>query len=143
MNKPEDTVLQLASGVAAFEAKHFSRAMQLLSGLAENDTAEAQYRLAIMYQNGLGLVRNEQLAYKWMQRAAAQEYGLALHGLGFMYMGGDCVEQDDAQAVHWFEAGVTQGLEGAMVALAQMLEQGRGIERDPVRAQALYAKAGF
>ena len=70
-------------------------------------------------------------------------HGLALHGLGFMYMDGDCVEQDDAQAVHWFEAGVTQGLEGAMVALAQMLEQGRGIERDPVRAQALYAKAGF
>ena len=96
MNKPEDTVLQLASGVAAFEAKHFSRAMQLLSGLAENDSAEAQYRLAIMYQNGLGLVRNEQLAYKWMKRAATQEYGLALHGLGFMYMSGDCVEQDDA-----------------------------------------------
>ena len=47
------------------------------------------------------------------------------------------------RAVHWFEAGVTQGLEGAMVALAQMLEQGRGIERDPVRAQALYEKAGF
>ena len=49
MNTPEDTALQLASGIAAFEAKHFSRAMQLLSGLAENDSAEAQYRLAIMY----------------------------------------------------------------------------------------------
>ena len=143
MNTPEDTALQLTSGIAAFEAKHFSRAMQLLSGLAENDSAEAQYRLAIMYQNGLGRVRNEQLAYKWMKRAAAQEYGLALHGLGFMYMDGDCVQQDDARAVHWFELGITQGLEGAMVALAQMLEQGRGIERDPVRAQALYAKAGF
>ena len=143
MNTLEDTALQLASGIAAFEAKHFSRAMQLLSGLAENDSAEAQYRLAIMYQNGLGLVRNEQLAYKWMKRAASQEYGLALHGLGFMYMDGDCIEQDDARAVLWFEAGVTQGLEGAMVALAQMLEQGRGIERDLVRAQVLYAKAGF
>ncbi len=143
MNDTQDVAMQLASGIAAFEAKHFSQAMKLLSPLAETGTAEAQYRAAIMFQNGLGLVRNELLAYQWMKRAAAQQYGPALHGLGFMYMDGDCVEQDDARAVKWFEAAADQGLAGAMVALAQMLEQGRGIERDLTRAKILYNKAGF
>ena len=46
--------VDLASGLQAFEAKHFTRAMQLLSPLAEEGNLEAQHRCAIMYQNGLG-----------------------------------------------------------------------------------------
>ena len=56
--------MKLSSGIAAFEAKQFAQALRLLSPLAETGSADAQYRLAIMYQNGLGLVRNELLAYK-------------------------------------------------------------------------------
>ena len=46
--------VDLASVLQAFEAKHFTRAMQLLSPLAEEGNLEAQHRCAIMYQNGLG-----------------------------------------------------------------------------------------
>ena len=62
-----DASVDLASGMAAFEAKHFTRALPLLSPFAERGNAQAQYRLAIMYQNGLGVVRNELLALKWMR----------------------------------------------------------------------------
>ena len=48
-----------SSGMAAFEAKNFSQAMQFLSPLAEAGNADAQHRVAIMCQNGLGVVRNE------------------------------------------------------------------------------------
>ena len=143
MDTREETEMKLSSGVAAFEAKQFTQAMKLLSPLAQTGLADAQYRLAIMHQNGLGVVRNELLAYKWMKSAAQQDYGPALHGLGFMYMDGDCIAQDDARALQWFEAAAEQGLEGAMVALAQMLEQGRGTAADPKRAKALYKQAGF
>jgi hypothetical protein len=139
----EEAEMKLSSGIAAFEAKQFAQALRLLSPLAETGSADAQYRLAIMYQNGLGLVRNELLAYKWMQSAAQQDYGPALHGLGFMYMDGDCAAQDDVRALQWFEAAAKQGLAGAMVALAQMLEQGRGTAPDPKRAKTLYKQAGF
>tara|TARA_Y100000766_G_C18604074_1_gene458107 strand:+ start:177 stop:605 length:429 start_codon:yes stop_codon:yes gene_type:complete len=135
--------MQLSSGIAAFESKQFSRALKLLTPLAEEGLAEAQYRVAIMCQNGLGQVRNELLAFKWMKQAALQQYGPALHGLGFMYMDGDCADQDDVRAVKWFEAAVEQGLEGAMVALAQMIEQGRGTTKDIERAKKLYSDAGF
>ena len=46
--------MELASGIAAFEAKEFPRAMQLLEPLAEKGDPGAQYRVAIMAQVGLG-----------------------------------------------------------------------------------------
>ena len=42
----EENDMKLASGIAAFEAKHFTQAMKLLSPLAEDGSAAAQYRLA-------------------------------------------------------------------------------------------------
>ena len=86
--------VDLASGLQAFEAKHFTRAMQLLSPLAEEGNLEAQHRCAIMYQNGLGNKENPLLAFKWMKKAAESGHPLAQHGLGFMYMEGDCTEQN-------------------------------------------------
>ena len=87
--------MTLASGIAAFEAKQFSRALQLLTPNAQIGNSDAQYRVAVMCQNGLGQVRNEASAYRWMKDAADQGHGLALHGLGCMYLDGDCTGQDD------------------------------------------------
>ena len=79
MSEPD---MDLASGIAAFEAKEFRRALQLLTPLAEDGDADAQFRLAIMCQNGLGRVASETQALHWMQASAGQDHGLALHGLG-------------------------------------------------------------
>ena len=97
-----DDDMDYTSGVIAFEARQFSRAMQLLSPLAEKGSADAQHRCAIMYQNGLGVVVYPEAALKWMQAAAEQGHALAQHGLGFMYMEGDCVEKNGEEAVKWF-----------------------------------------
>ena len=100
MSEPDD--VDFASAMAAFEAKHFSRAMQLLSPFAEQGDAEAQHRVAIMYQNGLGVVQNGERAYRWMKAAAEQGHALAEHGLGFMYLEGECVDRNGAEAAKWF-----------------------------------------
>ncbi len=118
----EDDEMSFNSGLSAFEAKHFSSAMQLLSPIAELGHPDAQYRVAIMFQNGLGMALNLQQALKWMQAAADQEYALAQHGLGFMYMQGEGVEQSDEQALHWFKLAADQGLSGAQT-VVEMLEQ--------------------
>jgi len=92
MSETSNDDVDFASGMAAFEAKHFSRAAQLLSPFANNGNAEAQHRLAIMYQNGLGMAQHDALAARWMQAAADNGYAVAQHGLGFMYLEGECVE---------------------------------------------------
>ena len=66
----ETNSADFSSGVAAFEAKNFSLAMQFLSPLAESGDPDAQHRVAIMCQNGLGVVRNEERALNMMRAAA-------------------------------------------------------------------------
>jgi uncharacterized protein len=135
--------MAMASGIAAFEAKHFSRASQLLSPLAEQGVAEAQYRMAIMAQNGLGMVPNPLLAYRYMRAAAETGHALAQHGLGFMYLQGECVESHGVKAVEWFRRAAEQGLVGSQTTLAMMYDEGHGVEKDPEEARKWYRLAGF
>ncbi len=117
ISENSDSAMDLASGIGAFEAKNFSQAMRLLGPLAENGVAEAQYRLAIMHQRGLGVVRNELMAYRWMTAAAEQGVALAEHGLGCMYLDGDCVKQNARVAKTWLSKAADQGLEGSRMLL--------------------------
>lgn len=139
----EEANVDLASGIAAFEAKEFRRALQLLQPLAENGEAEAQYRVAIQYQAGLGVVPNPMQAFHWMREAAGQDHGLALHGLGIMYLYGECVEKNEREAALWLQRAADRGLEGSMAALAGLYAEGRGVEKDLEKAKALYRAAGF
>ena len=138
----EDT-MALTSGISAFESKQFVRAYELLFPLAEKGNADSLYRLAIMTQNGLGMVANKEKALAWMQSAAEQGFDLAQHGLAFMYMEGECVEQDYAQAIHWFKLASEQGLAGAQATLGNMYQEGLGVEVDLDEAKRWFAKAGF
>jgi len=142
-NRYAEDIMALRSGISAFESKQFVRAHQLLSPLAEVGNPDAQYRLAIMDQNGLGQVVNQKKAAHWMRSAAEQGFDLAQHGLGFMYLQGECVEQDDAQAAHWFTLAAEQDLAGAQTILGDLYKEGRGVKKDLEQAKHWYSKAGF
>ena len=139
----EEIDMQLASGIAAFEGKHFAVAMQNLSPLAEADIAEAQYRVAIMQQNGLIGSENLEEAANWMRRAAEQGHAMAQHGLGFMYMQGEGQEKDISQAIEWFEKAAAQGLAGSLTTLGMIYQEGDGVDKDEEKAKAYYKAAGF
>jgi len=134
--------MELGSGIAAFEAKHFARATGLLSPLADGGHPEAQYRMAIMAQNGLGMHENHPLAFKYMKAAAEAGLGIAQHGLGFMYLEGECTVKDPAKAVYWLTKAAEQGLAGSQTTLAMLYEEGRGVEKDPEMAAKWYRMAG-
>jgi TPR repeat protein len=135
--------MDLASGIAAFESREFGRAAGLLGPLADAGEPEARYRLAIMAQNGLGMVQNRPLAFEYMRSAAEAGMGLAQHGLGFMYLEGECVDKDPAKAVEWFERAAAQGLQGSMTTLGMMYREGNGVARDEAKARAWLERAGF
>jgi TPR repeat protein len=143
MSKANNDDMDLSSGIAAFEGKHFATAMQLLSPLAEEGNVEAQYRVAIMYQNGLLGSQNLPEALKYMQAAADQGHALAQHGMGFMYLEGEGVEKNAAEAKKWFELAAGQGLVGSLTTLGMMYQEGNGVEQDEEKAREYYKKAGF
>jgi len=133
--------MNLASGISAFEAKEFAKAFKFLSPLAEDGNAQAQYRLAVMYQNGLGHVRNDMMAFKWMRAAAEQGEALAQHGLGFMYMQGECVPKNEKLAAEWFRRAAEQGLSGSQMTLGMIYEQGLGVDKNEAEARKWYELA--
>ena len=69
MSEPD---MNLASGIAAFEAKEFAKAFQFLSPLANAGNAKAQYALGLMYRAGTGIPIDSVRAYVWFNVAAAQ-----------------------------------------------------------------------
>ena len=143
MSENEQLSMQLASGIAAFEGKNFAVAVQSLSPLADQGNPEAQYRVAIMAQNGLGMTVNELLAFKYMKAAAESGMAPAQHGLGFMYREGECVAQNSSKAAEWFRKSAEQGMAGSQTTLAMMYEQGDGVEKDAEEARRWYHLAGF
>ena len=76
MDLRENRAMELESGIAAFETKNFAHATKLLSPIAEEGNPDAMYRMAIMLQNGLGCLANEDKAFSYMKKAA--ENGLPL-----------------------------------------------------------------
>ena len=135
--------MELGSGIAAFETRQFARAAGLLAPLADAGEPEAQYRIAIMAQNGLGMTANPELAFRYMKAAAEAGIGLAQHGLGFMYLEGECTEKDSEKAVEWFRKAAEQGLAGSQTTLAMLYEEGRGVPKDMDEANRWYRMAGF
>jgi len=135
--------MELSSGIAAFEGKHFASAVKILSPLADMGYPDAQYRVAIMAQNGLGMTTNELLAFKYMKGAAEQGFALAQHGLGFMYMEGECAEKSGVKAVARYQRAADQGLGGAMTTLGMMYQQGNGVEANAEEAKKWMQLAGF
>lgn len=139
----EGEEISLSSGIAAFEAKNFAQSLAMLGPLAEKGLVDAQYRIAIMYQNGLGVVRNELLAMKWMVAAANQNFALAQHGLGFMYLEGDCVSKNGDKALLWFKKAAEQGMAGSQTTLGMMYQSGNGVEQNSEEALKWFQLAGF
>lgn len=135
--------MQLSSGIAAFEAKEFRRAWQLLQPLAEDGNADAQYRCGIMTQNGLGVVANPAAAVKMMRNAANQNLALAQHALGVMYVFGEGVAADAVEAIRLLELAGEAGLAGAWSTLGMIYNEGQGVPADKDRARLYYQKAGF
>lgn len=140
----EDDQMSLASGVAAFESREFTKALRFLTPFCQRDDAEAQYRCAIMLQNGLGTVANELQGYKMMRASAESGHALAQHGLGFMYLEGECgVEQNGEKALEWFTKAAEQNMIGSMTTIAMMYEQGNIVPQDLEKAREWYGKSGF
>ncbi|MGL5334797.1 MAG: tetratricopeptide repeat protein [Enterovibrio sp.] len=62
----------------------------------------AQYKIGIMYADGIGVAKDEKQAFYWYRKAAEQGYPEAQFALGAMYASGRGVDMDQKKAVHWF-----------------------------------------
>ena len=81
--------------------------------LAEKGNAEAQLKLAQLYQEGKGVAQNLPEAFNWSKKAAEQGLAQAQLFLGQMYAAGKGVAKDAKEAAKWIQKSADQGLQAA------------------------------
>lgn len=121
MNQTNDTFdADLHSGIAAYDAKNFSFAYQLLAPLANNNNPEALWRVAMMQSYGLGMIQNQALGVETFEKAVEYGSAMAAHMLGVAYMNGEGVTKDLDKAIAYFTTAVEGGLQGAAFSLSMI-----------------------
>jgi TPR repeat protein len=104
-----DAAQALQRGEAAYNRKDYGTALHEWQPLAQRGNAIAQNWLGRMYQQGLGVHKDEIEAVRLYRQAAAQGYAAAQSNLGFMYAEGRGVAKDETEAVRLFRQAAAQG----------------------------------
>jgi len=131
--------LRSAGWIAVFLALGCGNAAQAdaLLRAAQSGKAQAQYALALRYDEGAGAIQNQGLALQWYRRAAMKGHAAAQNNLGALYF-----EQSNfRQASYWYQLAAQKGNANAQFNLALMHELGRGIPKNPEKAQFWYKLA--
>jgi hypothetical protein len=102
--------------------------------LAENGSANTQFNLGAMYDNGDGVPEDDTEAAKRYQQAADQGHVNAQFSLGVMYANGEGVAENAAEAAIWYRRAADQGDYRAQYNLGALHANGEGVPRDPIES---------
>ena len=118
----------------ALANKDYPSALKELQPLAEKGDARAQFHLAELYSNGIGVAMDEKLAVSWYQKSAAQGYVGAQTMLGIMYENGAGTQLDYKKAASWYRKAAEQNDPLAQSLLGAMYVEGLGMAVNLVQA---------
>jgi localization factor PodJL len=116
-----------------FAAGAAPEAVSLLRRSADAGYADAQHRLAKLYERGEVIGADVNAAREWTERAANGGQPYAMHDLG-VYLAQDAQTPDDQNAFRWFRQAAEYDIADSQFNLGVMYEQGRGVTENPVEA---------
>jgi len=87
---------------------------------ARQGNSDAQVKLGYCYENGLGVIRNEETAIELYRLSAKQGNGYGQHSLGYCYEMGFGTPKDLNEAIGFYRLSAAQGLVIAQNALARL-----------------------
>jgi TPR repeat protein len=131
----------LQEGVAAYEAGNLPLAFKEFRTAAETNDANCQFNLALMYERGIGVAKDEKEARAWYRKAAEQGNSSAQFNLGVLYENGHGGDVDFAQANQWYRKAAMQGDALAIGNLGMLYIRGDGVKVDKVAGVALLLRS--
>lgn len=131
----------LAEARQYYKNNEYTKAIPLLKIYAEQGNAEAQYDLGTCYKYGLGVNKDEQKTFFWIEKAAKQNYVYAQYALGICYFIGCGITEDETKAIYWIEKAAKQNLAKAQHSLGWCYAGGHGVTRDYKKAEFWFRKA--
>jgi uncharacterized protein len=127
----------LQEGVAAYEAGNLPLAFKEFRAAAEKGEADCQFNLALMYEKGIGVTKDEKEAVVWYRKSAEQGNSNAQFNLGVLYENGRGCAVDFAKANHWYRQAAVQGDALAIGNLGMLYLRGDGVKADQIAGLAL------
>ncbi len=134
---PEELVEQ---GKNHVENENYTEAMACFQKAAEKGNAEAEYNIADLYLNGLGVEEDHETSAEWLKKSAEKDYPEAQNMLAVMYYGGVGVPQDYEKAAKWAKRAAAYDMVDAQYVLASLYADGKGVPQDFNKAAELLLK---
>ena len=100
-------------GLNAARSGDFATALSEWGPLAERGNPTAQINLGVMYEDGMGVIKDYKRAAEWYRLAAIQGDTRAQVNLGLMYANGTGVTQNNLFAYMWWNIASSSGDEDA------------------------------
>ena len=106
--------------------------VQAIIDEAKAGNPDAQWQLASLYLDGVGVERSFEQVFHWAKKAADQGHSGGMYVVAMHHGYGMEGEKDLVQARHWLRQAATHGNFNGMFRLACMLIEGQGGETNKV-----------
>jgi len=93
----------------AYDRGDYALALQLFAPLADSGDPDAQYGMALLLSDGLGVQQDRGAAVEWLERSATQGHDQAMVNLGFHIDLGLGHPRDVDLAEHWYAQAAETG----------------------------------
>lgn len=115
--------------------KNIDTAFKWLKRAAEQNNLKSMMLLSTMYEQGLGVDRNQQIAFDWLMLAATKTHTPAQIKLALRYKNGDdIVPADLAKALFWMSRAAKVKDPEAQYQLGLMYLENAGLEKNEEQA---------
>ncbi|MBH68570.1 MAG: hypothetical protein CMM58_09485 [Rhodospirillaceae bacterium] len=107
------------------KTQNYEEALNWFKLAAIQKHREAQYNLAVLYEKGLGIEKNDIKALLWYHVAAENEHPKAQFNLAVFFLNGRGTAPNQEEAVRWFTRASSQGIDEAtqnLVLLSKLVD---------------------
>jgi TPR repeat protein len=125
------------AGIAAYHANDLPLAYKTFLAAAKEGHVDSQFNVALMYEQGIGVGKDEKEAVVWYGKAASQGSAAAQFNLGVLYENGRGTKVDFARANEWYRKASAQGDALAIGNLGMLYVRAQGVKENKVAGVAL------
>jgi len=126
---------------AELKKRNYEAAYKQLVPLADAGNAEAQTLIGVFFARGLYVDRDDHIAFRWHQKAAAQDYPEALYYLSEWHSDSLVGQQDRRKAMQYRRKSAQLGYARAQYAMGNAHLQGILAAKDPSEAVSWYERS--
>ncbi len=137
-----DAIAQFQLGLYYLDAGRSNDGLKFIRASANQGQPAAQYRLGKLYEAGIGVKADPDMARQLTERAARAGNRIAMHDLGLYYADGlGGVDRNIETALSWFEKAAERGVVDSQYNLGVLFESSPEVPRDALTSFVWYSIA--